>query len=52
MLGQFGYGRLTLGGDGGATAYTLVYEFIGMHGEVLDSWGINKTAVAGPGVLD
>lgn len=45
-LGQFGYGRLVLGGSGSGgsgSALTLAYEFVGMHGEVLDSWGINKT---------
>lgn len=42
-LGQFGYGRLTLGGGEGGKVRTLAYDFVGLHGETVDSWGINKT---------
>lgn len=43
VLGSFGYGRLQLGTDGDVRF--LTYDFVGMLGETLDSWGINKTVV-------
>jgi hypothetical protein len=47
VLGSFGYGVLALGGGGaGGQPLTLRYEFRGLYGELLDAWGINKTAPA------
>lgn len=38
ILGSFGYGRITVtGGE------RFLWEFVGMYGEILDSWAINKT---------
>jgi hypothetical protein len=49
ILGSFGYGRLTLlPAAAAAMPLQLVYEFVGMHGQVLDAWAINKTAAPAP----
>lgn len=43
-LGAFGYGRLTLDQSAGVGVLSLSYDFISMHGDILDSWKVNKTA--------
>ena len=42
-LGAFGYGRLTLDHSADLSVRSLSYDFISMHGEVVDSWKVNKT---------
>jgi len=39
FLGSFGYGRVTVTG-----AEHLLWEFVGLYGEVLDAWAVNKTS--------
>jgi hypothetical protein len=43
LLGNFGYGRITVTGG-----QRFLWEFVGMYGEILDSWAINKSTAVSP----